>query len=379
MTGMEPGSIQRMKLRAFDLSERTTEYGRRSLRRRSDRLRTRWFFIGQCAITAGLAWFVAAQLLDHRSPAFAPVAAIICLGVTFGNRLRRGVEVALGVAVGVAVGDLFVVWFGTGVWQVIVVVALSMVIATLVGAGQLMLIQAGVQALIVTTLLPNPELGFDRWLDAVVGCALALAIATIAPGAPVRLPGTLAAETLDELAATLNAAAAALRTSDADAADAVLTRARAGEEHLDALEEAGKEGLAMARQSLFRRSQLPVVQGYADLLVPLYRASHNLRVLARRSAVILWRGESVPPEYLAMMEQTADAARLMGRELFEGHLPTGARQRLIETGVASSHLALHDSLSAVVILAQTRSILADLLQLTGMEYAEARDLIPGMD
>lgn len=376
---MEPGSIQRMKLRAFDLSERTTEYGRRSLRRRSDRLRNRWFFIAQCAITAGLAWFVAAQLLDHRAPAFAPVAAIICLGVTFGNRLRRGVEVALGVAVGVAVGDLFVLLFGTGVWQVVVVVALSMVIATLVGAGQLMLIQAGVQALIVTTLLPNPSLGFDRWLDAVVGCALALAIATITPGAPIRRPGTLAAETLKEFAATLDAAAAALRAGDAEAADAVLTRARASETQLTALEEASKEGLAMARQSLFRRSQLPAVQAYADLSVPLYRASNDLRVLARRCAVVLWRNESVPPEYLVIMEQTADAARLMGRDLFEGHLFNGARQRLIDAGVASSHLTLHDSLSAVVILAQTRSILADLLQLTGMDYADARDLIPGMD
>jgi hypothetical protein len=40
---------------------------------------------------------------------------------------------------------------------------------------------------------------------------------------------------------------------------------------------------------------------------------------------------------------------------------------------------LTQSMSAVVILAQTRSMVADLMQLTGIEYADARELIPEMD
>jgi hypothetical protein len=36
-------------------------------------------------------------------------------------------------------------------------------------------------------------------------------------------------------------------------------------------------------------------------------------------------------------------------------------------------------MSAVVILAQTRSIVADMMQLTGIEYGDARELIPDMD
>ena len=48
-------------------------------------------------------------------------------------------------------------------------------------------------------------------------------------------------------------------------------------------------------------------------------------------------------------------------------------------GRDTSHLELAESMSAVVILAQVRSITADLLELTGMDYAEARELIPDMD
>ena len=63
-----------------------------------------------------------ARACSHPNPFFAPIAAIICLGGTFGHRLRRGVEIAIGVAVGIAVGDLFVQLFGQGVWQVVLVV-----------------------------------------------------------------------------------------------------------------------------------------------------------------------------------------------------------------------------------------------------------------
>jgi hypothetical protein len=63
----------------------------------------------------------------------------------------------------------------------------------------------------------------------------------------------------------------------------------------------------------------------------------------------------------------------------ESWLPTAARDELRKIGEASAHLHLTESISADVILAQARSLVADLLQLTGMDYFEARELIPGMD
>ncbi len=180
--------VQRMKLRAFDVSERTTRLGRRSMEQRVTRLRSRSFLIVQTAVTAGLAWLLASAIFAHQQPFFAAIAAIICLGGTFGHRMRRGVELAVGVAVGIGVGDLFVSAFGTGVWQVIVVVAVSMILASLLGAGQLMITQAAVQSIVVTIVLPSPHQGLARWLDAVVGCIIALLVATIAPSSPLRKP-----------------------------------------------------------------------------------------------------------------------------------------------------------------------------------------------
>jgi hypothetical protein len=65
--------------------------------------------------------------------------------------------------------------------------------------------------------------------------------------------------------------------------------------------------------------------------------------------------------------------------LAEHRLPAAARDQLREIAETSAHLSLTQSMSAVVILAQTRSMVADLMRLTGIEYPDARELIPDMD
>ena len=59
-------------------------------------------------MAAGVAWLIATEVLGHSQPFFAPVSAIITLGLTVGQRGRRAVELALGVALGIAVADLLV-------------------------------------------------------------------------------------------------------------------------------------------------------------------------------------------------------------------------------------------------------------------------------
>ena len=56
--------------------------------------------------------------------------------MSYGQRLRRVGEVTLGVAVGVAVADVFVRVVGSGTWQIAVIVALSMAVAVLLPAGR---------------------------------------------------------------------------------------------------------------------------------------------------------------------------------------------------------------------------------------------------
>lgn len=369
--------VRELALRAFDLSERTARAGRRSAVRRAERWRQRAFLIAQCAVTAGAAWWVAHALLGHEAPFYAAVAAIITLGFSFGQRLSRAVQVGIGVTVGVLVGEVFLHLFGTGIWQIVVVGAVAMSLATFLGAGNLMVTQAGVQAIIVTALPAwSSEAPLDRWVDAVVGCGLALVVATVAPSSPVRRPLILAATVLKDAAATLRAATTALRNHDPVAADAVLARARGSEHALEELDEAAAEGLAVVRSSPFRLGQRGQVAAYADLAEPLDRMVRNLRVLARRATVAAWNRNEVPDSYLALMDEVAEVMEFMAGEMFARRLPVAAQPRLQRLGRESAHLPLATSLSAVVLLAQSRSMLADLLQLIGVDAATARAAIP---
>ena len=54
--------------------------------------------------------------------------------------------------------------------------------------------QAGAQSIAVLVMAPSPVYGFERWLDAAIGCTLALLVATVAPSGPLRKPGEVAAK-----------------------------------------------------------------------------------------------------------------------------------------------------------------------------------------
>ena len=359
-----------------DIAPYAARRSRDSIRRRVDRLRSRSFFIGQCALAAGVAWAIARYVVGHPQPFFAPVAAMVCLGFSFGQRLSRVAELMVGVAVGVGVGDGVVRIFGTGVPQIVFVVALAMSLALLLGAGTLMSTQAGVQAALVTTLLPNPSAGFSRWIDAVVGGLVALAAATIAPAAAISRPRQQASAVLSELSEILVETADGLRSRAEDAASDALRRARASESLLDDLRSAADEGVAVVRLSPFRRRHRGRVQEIADLVVPLDRAIRNIRVLVRRCAVSVWRDEAMPPEFPTLLERLADGTRLIGESLFEPHADVAAHRVLGELGRRTAEMPLPTGLSAVVVLAQIRSTVVDLLELTGTTYDDARKLVP---
>lgn len=375
---MDPVRLTLEQLRELrdDVGPQAARRSRASLHRRIERWRNRAFFIAQCSLAAGTAWALARYVVGHPQPFFAPVAAMVCLGFSFGQRLRRVAEVMVGVAVGVGVGDLFVKFFGTGIVQIVIVVALAMSVAVLLGAGNLMTTQAGVQAAIVTTLLPNPGAGFSRWLDAALGGLVALAAATIAPAAPIRRPRQQAAEVLNELAAILVETAEGLRAKDPDLVTDALRRARSSESLLDDLRSAAEEGVAVVRMSPFRRRHRGRVQEVADLVIPLDRAIRNIRVLVRRAAVSVWRDEQIPDEYPALLERLADGTRLIAESLFEPAADVAAHRVLGELGRRTAVMPIPSGLSAVVMLGQIRSTIVDLLELTGTSYDEARELVP---
>jgi uncharacterized membrane protein YgaE (UPF0421/DUF939 family) len=348
--------------------------GRRTVRDRIERLRARGWFLAQNAIGAGVAWFVAGTVLHHVAPFLAPIAALIVLGQSYGQRIRRTLEVVAGVAIGVAVGDLFRLVFGVGWWQVTVVVLAAMVVALMFGAGQLMVTQAAAQGVVVTAIV-SPHGPFDRWIDALVGALIALVLTLVAPSKPLREPRRLAAAALREIADILEAAFTAVVAGDQEAAEAALGQARDTGEMLTRLTEAVQEGVAAGSLSLRRARNLAVAREVEQLTTPTDRAARNLRVLTRRLEVAIWRHEPLAEATVRGIDDLARTCRLLAESVESGE-PAAGRADLQRLATAFAGIPGTESLSDAVACALLRSIVVDLLEVTGLAHDEARHLMP---
>src|SRR3712207_2862995 len=136
----------------------------------------------QTSVAASLSYFLAAVVLGNEQPFFAPIAAVVTLGLAPGQRGRRAVEVALGVAVGLAIADAIVWIIGVGAAQIGVVVLLAMAAAVFLGERTLLVNQAAISAILVVALQPS-DAGFtpDRFFNALLGGGIALAVSHLFP------------------------------------------------------------------------------------------------------------------------------------------------------------------------------------------------------
>lgn len=358
------------------LLDRALRPGRRSLRARFVRLRDKGWHVAQAAVAAGIAWWIAADLLGHAMPFFAPIAAVVSLGTTYSQRLRRVAEVTAGVAIGVFLSDNLVHHIGTGGWQIAVIVALSMSAALLLDAGVLLVAQAAVVSIVVTIFVAPPGHALTRWSDAVVGGAVALVAATVVPQAPLRRPRHKAADAVDAVAGILRGTASSARTGDIHVSAEVLDKARDVEDVLRELRDAAEEGRSALRSSPFRRRHRDDLDAIADVVVHITRSLRSSMWLIRRVVVAAYHGEEIPASYGTLIDDTAVAAAQVADALRHDTSMAEARNALARVAARTARVTRTSLLSSEVILAQLRSTIVELLQVTGMEMDDAVGALP---
>ena len=327
----------------------------------------------QAAVAAGLAYFLASSVLGNDQPFFAPVAAVVTLSLSPGDRGRRAFEVALGVAVGLAIADVAVRLIGVGAAQIAVVVALAMVVAVILGERRLLVNQAAISAILVVVLQP-PDAGFspDRFINALVGSGVALAISHLLPLNAERLVERAARPIFEELAAALDEIAGALEGGDREWAEGILERVRNLDERVRSFNEALSAGHETVRLSPTGRRSLKHLELYSGASIRIELSVINTRVLARGVANVLRRGEVIPPTLPGAVRDLSRAVRALGDYLEESTGPEAARRcALAAARSATETLKERHDLGASVLVGQVRSMAVDLLRSTGMNQAEA--------
>jgi hypothetical protein len=196
------------------------------------------------------------------------------------------------------------------------------------------------------------------------------------PAAPLRRPREEAAKVLRKVRDLLLASSEVMVTGDVQPAMALLDEARATDSMVRELQDAADEGLSVVRSSPFRIRHAPGLRKMAELVEPLDRALRSTRVLVRRCAVAAYLHHPIPHSYAMVTADLAAAVEAVAVELDADRLAVDAQPALLAVGHATGRLERSDDLSAEVVLAQIRSVVADLLLLTGMDPLEATDALP---
>ncbi len=331
----------------------------------------------QAGVAAGIAWFVAHDLIGRPAPFFAPIAAVITLASSVGQRIRRTTELVIGVAIGIGIGDAIIILIGSGPWQIALVVLGAILVATAVGGGTPLVVQSASSAVLVATLTAQTGAPLSRFFDALVGGAVGLAVMTLLlPLNPLTVVRRATDPALTALADGLRDVAQGLADGDQDAVRAALDKLRAAEgafAGFTAAVKAARENVAFAPARWRARGALAQ---YVDGADHLTYALRNVRVLIRRVLTALGDGEPVPPVLPDSLKLLGDAVDLLRQEWAKGVEPVATRERALRAA-AESGQAYDEGVgfSGGVVVAQVRTTVTDLLRATGVEYAEAPRLV----
>jgi uncharacterized membrane protein YgaE (UPF0421/DUF939 family) len=360
--------------RRRELLEAAAARSRRSSSGALGRLRAQAWPLVQTAVAAAVSWLIAERLLHDPSPFFAPVAAIMSLAATRGQNLRRALELILGVALGIGLGDLLRRAIGIGVGQLSLTVGLAMAAAVALGAGRLMLTEAAVSATLVSTVSQDTQ-GFPptRLVDALVGGAVALVFSQLLfPVNPVNVVRDAAESVLGELAETLRDVAGAIKDRDRRAAEKALVRARRISDDWSRFEQALDVAREAARYAPPRRRLREPFDAYSEAGLPLDLMVRDVHVLARGALRALMIGDEIPS---ALCEALRDLARATGdvsARLASDEDGAGVRSVALRAARAATELAPADeNLSVSVLIGYVQATAADLLRALGMDRERA--------
>jgi uncharacterized membrane protein YgaE (UPF0421/DUF939 family) len=344
------------------------------------RLRGRMWPIMQTAASAVAAWYVALALLGHDQPLFAPVAAVIALGATVGQRGQRAFELVGGVILGILVADLIVAAIGTGPWQAGVMVVLAMGTAVALGGRELLVAEAAVSAILIATL-PGAGAGFppERFLEAIIGGGVALVASVLLfPPDPTLLVGRALNRLFADLGRALGDTAQALEHGDTEAAERAQERSQALALHLiDVRQELLDVGEA-ARFAPPRRRARGQLARIEQSLGAVDYATRDVTVLARNALRFLRAGPLVPEPLHEAVAALADATWELAAAYDDERRVEQVRQLALGAATKASGLA-EDArdLRLAEVVAPVRSVAVDLVRaaerLSGVEDAPRTD------
>jgi uncharacterized membrane protein YgaE (UPF0421/DUF939 family) len=331
----------------------------------------------QITIGALLAYSVAFYALGHVNPLLAVTVCITSLGFSRDARPRRILQTAIGMVVGIAISEIALIYFGSGIIQIALVLLFVLVAARFISASSAFAVTAAIQAMLVQ-ILPEPDGGvFLRTLDGLIGGVMALIVTALIPRDPRGIARSDANKLFDFFTETLQSLRLALRDANKSLSNQALKNARASQPLIDNWRMSLDSALSISRISPFLMKHKSELRKQRGLMRAMDLATRNLRVIVRRVNFLL--KDDVARPYLAdLCEQIAEAVTNIQEGLSEHEELELAREQLLEIikQLDPKKFGIADQLREASVLLLLRPLLVDLLCATGMTEDAARAELP---
>jgi uncharacterized membrane protein YgaE (UPF0421/DUF939 family) len=214
-----------------------------------DRVRANSWPILQGTGAATVSWVIARHVVNHHQPFFAPIAAVVALNASRGERGSNAVRLLWGVIVGILVGGAATFVLGTGYAALAVATLVAMLLALVVGGERIVIGQAAASAILVVTTA-DTQTGPGRLVDALIGAGVALVMSQLLfPVEPIALLRRAETAILTDLRSALELVAEAAETGDDEPAARALGQLRSVRDRLTELSRTREHSRYAAQRS----------------------------------------------------------------------------------------------------------------------------------
>ncbi len=316
-------------------------------------------------------------VLGHATPLIAVTVVISTLGFARDARPRKVVESAFGILIGIVLSELIRILVGSGIWQLALVLFVTILVARAVSPNPTFALAAATQSALVM-ILPTPIGGpFTRSLDGLVAGVVALLLTALIPRDTRRIATRDAKALASVLSQSMTSLLEGLMDSNQPAAFLAVERLRKTQALINNWTTSLDSAMAVARIAPFLRRQLPDLRRQQALLDGFDLAARHLRVIARRIYFLLKEGGG-RSELVELFSEIAAIIDLMGEAIEDAAKleEAAGALRALAPRLDPDTFVPHAPVTESVFVLLCRPLVVDLLMATGYSIDDARALLP---
>lgn len=219
---------------------------------------------------------------------------------------------------------------------------------------------------------PGSDLTGERFIEALIGSGVALAVRAFFPHNPGETVEKAAHPIFDEFVEVLENIYEALYTGDLEQAEDALKKARRIDDRVGGFKEALDAEYGSVRLSPARRRSLGQLGFYSRAADQLDIAARDSRGLARAAVAMVRAGGNAHEPLAESVLKLAQAVQALDVYLEDSEHPLDTRGYALQAA-GSATVVLHErnDLETNMLVGQIRSTAVDILQASGMDYTTA--------